>query len=215
MSKSALVISFDVALYPVVLCEVADYEGGCGSDVQFHAYRFDNPKDSAPKTKEPDKGSDDEESDEESSDGMQEDNVAVFYTPKVSAIKLISSEEHIEHTGNEAQPLYSRASHPFRNSGRMFDFRYKYCMENAISALDLRSPSRMLTIFLMMAGSPVAEAAPCKVYGADKWRPRHGAQIRDHQHPYRHCLLPRLLCLLPRRLCFSCSRPFCCLWTSP
>ena len=94
-----LVKSFDVSLHPVVLQETTDYEG---SYEDCCAYRFDH---TVPKTGADVESDAGEVSDEDLSDSMEQDHKStVFYVPNTSAIKQISSNEYIEHTGNEAQP---------------------------------------------------------------------------------------------------------------
>jgi hypothetical protein len=96
----ALAKSFDVSLHPVVLQESTDYEGAYES---CRAYRFDQTK------REGDGDSSDEEMTREKSHAQsmyrrQVDESTIFHVPMTSAIKQISSQDYVEHMGNEALP---------------------------------------------------------------------------------------------------------------
>jgi len=109
----ALVSSFDVSLQPVVLQSCTDYEGNFES-CEAIPWKQDPGTESGPNPKS-DSNSDDVESDDESNSGSEDDGYSfrtkskpkkgvTFYLPIVSAIRKISCQEYIEHTGNEAQP---------------------------------------------------------------------------------------------------------------
>lgn len=90
----ALVGLFGVSLHPIVLSESSDYEGGFEG---CYVHRFDH---IAPNTEAADGSVHGSDSEVEKDDSKS----TVFYVPKSSAIKQISYQEYIEHTGNEAQP---------------------------------------------------------------------------------------------------------------
>jgi hypothetical protein len=107
----ALVATFDVSLHPIVLQETSGYEGRYNGDRSCYAFRFDHvgPKDNG--GLDADLASSDgvmstkSDADEKSLDesDAKSSSQTIFYLPKVSALKMISSEDYIEHTGNEAQ----------------------------------------------------------------------------------------------------------------
>jgi hypothetical protein len=92
--------SFDVSLDPIVLRESSKYDGSFGS---IYAYRFNH---TVPETKAVDDASDywDGDSEVMTADRASDGKATIFYVPRSSAIQQISSQEYIEHTGNEAQP---------------------------------------------------------------------------------------------------------------
>jgi hypothetical protein len=95
----ALTESFDVSLHPVILQESTDYEGAYES---CRVYRFEQT------AREGDESLDEEWSREKSMrmrmPRRMVDKSTIFHVPMTSAIKQISSQDYVEHTGNEAQP---------------------------------------------------------------------------------------------------------------
>jgi hypothetical protein len=102
----ALVATFDVSLHPIVLQETSGYEGGYRDDREStcYAFRFGS-KGTGGLDADPASPDDvmSTESDTDDESDAESTSSTMFYLPKVSALKMISSEDYIEHTGNEAQ----------------------------------------------------------------------------------------------------------------
>jgi hypothetical protein len=85
---------FDISLHPVILSEESDWDGRME---ERYVYRYDNIKDS-------------EDDYDPGYPARKKKKVErpEFHIPKISALEEISSQDYVEHMGNEAMPAKYR-----------------------------------------------------------------------------------------------------------